>query len=261
MPRQDVKQHVQSRFSNVAANYRKSAVHSAGVDLDLMVERSPVRENSIVLDAGCGAGHTGMAFAPYVQRVIACDFTAGMLDQVATLAAERGIQNVSGQLADVEELPFRSSQFDIVATRYSAHHWQRPMRALTEFRRVLKDDGTFVISDIMASEDFAQDTFLQCIELLRDPSHVRDYRVSEWLEMMDAAGIQAEIIHSFSLKLHFETWIRRMQTPRQHAESIKSLFDEASADIKRAFGLPALIKGDDFDFYIPGAVIKGEMIR
>ena len=40
----------------------------------------------------------------------------------------------------------------------------------------------------MAREDYAQDTFLQTIELLRDPSHVRDYRISEWRDMLAAAG-------------------------------------------------------------------------
>ena len=129
---------------------------------------------------------------------------------------------------------------------------------MAECRRVLRDDGVFIISDIMASEAYAQDTFLQSLELLRDPSHVRDYRISEWLKMLRAAGFRAEVIHRFALKLHFETWIRRMRTPRQHAESIKSLFAEASEDIKREFQLPVTIDSDDFDFCIPGAVIKGQ---
>ncbi len=55
MPQQNVKQHIQSRFGNVAANYRSSAVHAAGVDLDLMVKHSPVTADCVVLDAGCGA--------------------------------------------------------------------------------------------------------------------------------------------------------------------------------------------------------------
>ena len=258
MTKQDIRQHVQTRFSRVAANYRSSAVHAAGADLDLMVEHSQVNGDCIVLDAGCGAGHTAMAFAPFVKQVIACDFTPVMLDQVAVLAHERAIRNVTGQLADVEALPFPAAHFDIVATRYSAHHWQRPERALAECRRVLKEDGVFIISDIMASEDYAQDTFLQCLELLRDPSHVRDYRISEWLHMLSEAGLQADVIHRFALKLHFETWIQRMQTPRQHADSIKSIFAEASEDIKREFQLPSSINSDDFDFCIPGAVIKGQ---
>ena len=259
--RADVKQQVQARFGSVAANYRKSAVHAAGIDLDLMVKHAPLEADSLVLDAGCGAGHTAMAFAPHAKLVFAGDFTPLMLEQVEALAEDRGINNVAPQVVDVEDLPFSAASLDIVATRYSAHHWQRPERALAECRRVLKEGGTFIISDIMAGEDYAQDTFLQGVELLRDPSHVRDYRVSEWLSMLAGVGFQTEVIHRFLLELHFESWIRRMETPRAHADIIKSIFAGAPADIKRAFQLPAQIDGDDFSFCIPGAVIKGVKTR
>ena len=261
MPQQDMKRKIQTRFGNVAANYRKSAVHSAGIDLDLMVRDSGVSPDSLVLDAGCGAGHTAMAFAPHVRRVIACDFTESMLEQVMTLAHERGIGNVETKLADVEALPYPDGHFDTVASRYSAHHWLRPERALSEFARVLKRDGALIMSDIMASENYALDTFLQSIELLRDPSHVRDYRISEWQAMMTAAGLQSEIIHRFELQLYFGTWTTRMATPAQNADMIVTLFNQASEDIKRGFQLPEQIKGRDFSFYIPGAVLKATLVN
>lgn len=252
-----MKQQVQSQFDDVAANYRTSAVHAAGEDLKLMVRLSPVTAEALVLDAGCGAGHTAMAFAPHVRQVIACDFTRSMLDEVKTLANERGIRNVTTQHGDVENLPFQDHTFDIVASRYSAHHWLHPERALTEFRRVLKPSGTFIISDIMAAENYAQDTFLQTIERLRDPSHVRDYRVSEWQSMLSAAGFAAELVHTFDLTLHFDKWTARMATPKQNAHMIKTLFNHASDDMKRGFGLPEHVSGRDFTFVIPGAIIKG----
>lgn len=256
MPSKDMKDRVQSRFAEVAENYRSSAVHAAGADLDWLVKCSGAQAQKLALDAGCGAGHTAMALAPRVRTVIACDFTPSMLQQVDALADERGISNVIAQLADVERLPFPDSCFDIIASRYSAHHWPQPERALSEFRRALKADGCFVISDIMASEEYAQDTFLQALELLRDPSHIRDYRVSEWRRMLADAGFEAEVVNRFRLRLHFGTWIKRMATPRQNADMIKALFAGASADIRAAFELPDRIRGDDFGFYIPGAVIR-----
>lgn len=253
----DVRDQVQQRFSDVAANYRTSKVHAAGNDLDLMVASSALRPESIVLDAGCGAGHTSLAFAPRVGRVIACDFTAAMLEQVETLARERGAQNVEAQLADVENLPFPVASFDLVVTRYSAHHWLRPEQALAEFRRLLKPGGELLISDIMAPEDYAQDTFLQAIELLRDPSHVRDYRLSEWRMMLSDTGFDTGVLLSFDLSLHFATWTKRMATPQQNQQMILTLFDGAPDEIKRAFDLPRRIRGNDFTFTIPGAVIRG----
>ena len=252
----DVKDLVQKRFGDVAANYRTSKVHAAGPDLDLMIEVSSLSPDSLVLDAGCGAGHTAFAFAASAGRVVACDFTRSMLEQVETLARERNIDNVSSQLADVDHLPFGDTAFDLVVTRYSAHHWLHPERALAEFRRLLNFDGAFLISDIMAHENYAQDTFLQTIELLRDPSHVRDYRISEWQSMLETVGFESEVILHFDLTLHFKTWTRRMATPVQNAELIKSLFSGASDDIKSAFRLPAKVTGDDFEFTIPGAVIR-----
>lgn len=256
-PALDLRSQVQKRFGDVAANYRESKVHAAGPDLDRMLEAASLSEGARVLDAGCGAGHTAMAFAAIADQVIACDFTPAMLQQVKALANEREVTNVRAQLADVENLPFPSSHFDLVATRYSAHHWLRPERALAEFMRLLKPDGALLISDIMAREDYAQDTFLQTIELLRDPSHVRDYRISEWREMLAGARFACEILLTFDLTLHFETWTRRMNTPRPNANMIKALFNGASVDIRAAFQLPAHVISDDFAFVIPGAVIRG----
>ena len=229
----DVKQQVQRRFGDVAANYRASKVHAAGPDLDLMVESAQLDAGALVLDAGCGAGHTALAFAAAVGRVFACDFTASMLAQLVALARQRRVGNIITQLADVECLPFPAGAFDLIVTRYSGHHWLHPQRALAEFRRLLKADGQLLISDIMAREDYAQDTFLQTIELLRDSSHVRDYRISEWRELLAAAGFDSEVLMHFDLTLRFGAWTRRMATPRQNAEMIKSLFSGASEDIRR----------------------------
>ena len=256
----DVAAHVQRQFGDVASNYRDSQVHAAGEDLDMLVAAAAPTGDSLALDAGCGAGHTALALAARAGQVIACDFTRAMLEQLRGLARERGIGNISAQQADVERLPCPANSIDIVATRYSAHHWLRPERALAEFARVLKPGGLFVISDIMAREDYAQDSFLQTIELLRDPSHVRDYRVSEWMRMLESAGFDAEAPQRFELTLHFATWTQRMRTPRVYRAAIKSLFAGASADIRRGFHLPAHIPADDdFTFVIPGAVMRARL--
>ncbi len=252
----DVKDHVQRRFADVAANYRSSRVHAAGPDLERMLEADALPADALVLDAGCGAGHAALAFAPQARLVIACDFSTAMLDQTTVLVRERGVANVAPQLADVERLPFAPARFDLVTTRYSAHHWSQPERALAEFARLLKPGGSLLLSDIMASENYAQDTFLQTLELLRDPSHVRDFRMSEWRRMLAAAGFNCEVLLRFKLRLHFAAWTRRMATPQRNQGMLKDLFRGAPADLKRAFQLPEAILDDDFSFVIPGGVIR-----
>ena len=256
-PPQDVNAHIQQRFGQTAANYRASKVHAAGPDLDQMIQiASPCHDDP---RAGRWLWRRAYRFGfrqTSASLVIACDFTPAMLDQAAMLARDAGIDNLITQLANVENLPFPDMSFDLVVTRYSAHHWRRPERALAEFRRLLKKDGALLISDIMAREDYAQDTFLQTIELLRDPSHVRDFRQSEWRDMLAQARFDSEPIMTFDLALRFDVWTRRMNTPDRNANMIKALFNGASADIKRAFRLPARVTGDDFEFVIPGALIR-----
>src|SRR5438876_10029960 len=83
----DVKQSVQRQFGQVAANYATSAVHVAGPDLDAMLVAAAPRFDARLLDAGCGAGHTVLAFAPLVAEVVAVDLTEALLTQARRLAA------------------------------------------------------------------------------------------------------------------------------------------------------------------------------
>src|SRR5512146_775976 len=132
----DIKQSVQRQFGAVAANYTTSAVHRGGPDLDAMLAAAAPHGDERVLDAGCGTGHTALAFAPLVAEVVGVDLTEAMLEQGRGLAAQRGLANVAFQYGDVERLPFPDATFDLVTSRYSAHHYPHPLVALREFARV-----------------------------------------------------------------------------------------------------------------------------
>ncbi|MCB0190164.1 MAG: methyltransferase domain-containing protein, partial [Caldilineaceae bacterium] len=98
------------------------------------------------------------AFARQTAHVVAVDFTENMLGQGRQLAAERAITNVDFRLGDVEQLPAGDGEFDLVVSRYSAHHWPHPQQALREFVRVLKPGGTLILNDIVSYDDLVCDT-------------------------------------------------------------------------------------------------------
>jgi len=252
---QDVKASVQQQFGNVAANYAASVVHSSGEDLSQMLTSLPLVGSERLLDAGCGAGHTGLAFAGLVQQVVAYDLTPTMLLEVQRLASERGIKNLLTHQGDVEQLPFEASAFDVVVSRYSAHHWPHPVTALQEFHRVLITEGYFLLSDIVAPEEPALDTFLQTIELLRDPSHVRDHSISQWLAMLKAAGFEAEVLFTWQLPLDFDAWVKRINTPVPQVEVLKTLFDGAPLEVRTAMDIQP-----NYQFSIPGALFRAQRI-
>jgi ubiquinone/menaquinone biosynthesis C-methylase UbiE len=248
----ETKDSVQKQFAPVAANYATSAVHIAGPDLTAMLAAADARYDQRALDAGCGAGHTALAFAPHLAEVVALDLTEAMLAQGRKLARDRGIANVTFQRGDVERMPFADASFDLVTSRYSAHHYPHPLVALAEFARVLKPGGTFLLVDVAAPELPAQDTFLNAIELLRDPSHVRDHTVEQWLHMCASAGFAAEALDTWPLRLEFESWVARMNTPFLAITQIRSLIDGATRDVRAALAIE-----EGYSFSVPTALLRG----
>jgi ubiquinone/menaquinone biosynthesis C-methylase UbiE len=228
---------VASQFGRRAEAYVASAVHAHGEDLDQLVEIVAARRVARGLDLGCGGGHVSFRVAPHIDEVVAYDLSADMLAAVARHAAERGLGNIVTEQGDVEHLPFADGSFDLVLSRYSAHHWHDYRAALGEARRVLKGGGRAVFMDVVAPSDALLDTYLQSLELLRDPSHVRNYTTEEWRQALAAAGLMPTRSTSRRLRLDFASWIGRMQPPAAHVAAIRSLQALAPREVADHFAI------------------------
>ena len=244
---------VQKQFGAVAAHYVSSAVHARGPDLPVLIEAAGLRGDERVLDLGTAVGHTAFAFAPHVARVTGVDVTDEMLAQARRLAVERGIGNVTFARADVADLPFERASFDLVTSRYSAHHYANPGQVAWEVARVLRPGGRFVLADTVAPDDPALDTFINAVELLRDRSHVRDHTVGQWRAMLATAGLSSEVFHGWDVELEFEEWVTRMQTPPAAVALLRSLLADAPPRAREAFRIRTR---DRLTFCLKGAIIR-----
>jgi ubiquinone/menaquinone biosynthesis C-methylase UbiE len=243
-----------AQFGAVAETYATSSYHASGPDLQALVQAAALAPTDEVLDLGCGAGHTALATAPHVMHVTAVDVTPDMLATAARLAQQRGLSNITFQQADASQLPFDAARFDLVTSRVAAHHFADPSKALAEVRRVLKPGGRFVLVDAISPEDAPQDTFLNCIEILRDASHVRDWRVSEWLRMLAESGLlEPTLVETFGIWLDGQEWVERMRTPATKVAMLRQLFAEASPAQQREF---AIRDGDGWGFRLGLALLR-----
>ena len=228
---------VAEQFGAAAVDYATFSYHAAGPDLAPMLAAAEMDGSERVLDLGCGPGHAALLFAPRARKVVALDPTPQMLDQGRRLAAERGLTNLSFELGTAEKIRFSDGSFDRVISRQSAHHWRDLRAALAEIDRVLSANGLFVLIDTVAPDDAVQDRFLNSIELLRDPTHVRDYAVSEWEAMASETDLRVEVLQSWSVRLEFDDWVKRSRTPRRQVELLRELFRVAPPEVCERFGL------------------------
>lgn len=232
-------QNVLRQFDPRAAAYLTSAVHAAGPDLQAaraLVEATMPRDLHL-LDAGCGAGHLGFTLAPLVARVTASDPSPAMLATTAAAARERGITNLDCAPGPVEALPFADATFGLVASRYSAHHWLDVPAALRELRRVARPGAFLLLIDVLGDERPLVDTHLQAMELLRDPSHVRNHDAARWRAMIEAAGFRLLQEQRWRIRLEFGAWITRMNTPAPVAATIRALQQGAPREVCEGLAL------------------------
>jgi ubiquinone/menaquinone biosynthesis C-methylase UbiE len=250
----DAKSHealVGQQFGSRASAYLTSAVHAQGADLQALAEMIDDKAGARVLDLGCGAGHVSFHAATRAAEVVAYDLSSDMLEVVAQAAADRGLTNVVTRQGVAEELPFADQSFDCVLSRYSTHHWRDFPAGLREVRRVLKSGGCFGVVDGISPGVPLFDTYLQGTELLRDPSHVRNYSIAEWTAALVAAGLKPETVTTDHVRLEFTSWVERMRTPKVQVDAIRALQQAMSENVARYFDL-----GADGSFNLETALIK-----
>jgi SAM-dependent methyltransferase len=244
---------IRRQFGAAADRYAVSAYHHLGPDLTALIDAAELAGGERALDLGTGTGHTALALAPRAAEVVAVDLTTPMLEQARRLAGERGFSNVRFELGDATALPYAGASFDLVTCRVCAHHFADAAAAMREAARVLRPGGRLLLVDSVAPEDPAEDTFLNAIELLRDPSHVRDYSVSQWRTMLADAGLAVEHLATWGVPLDFDDWVERMGTPHATRLQLKVLFDDATDQVRDAFELRT---GAAYGFDIPIALLR-----
>lgn len=122
---------------------RRSAAHDAAFLLQYL------KQGMRLLDVGCGPGSITVDLAELFPRgeVVGIDKQLPLVEQARLRAAARGVSNTRFEVADAYRLPFPDASFDAIFANGLLMHLREPLRALIEFRRVLRPGGVAGLRD------------------------------------------------------------------------------------------------------------------
>ncbi|WP_255192611.1 class I SAM-dependent methyltransferase [Natronobeatus ordinarius] len=227
----DRKRAAAASFDDHASAYVHSPVHREGADLEQLA--SWCADADCALDVATGAGHAaGALLEAGVDAVVAADASPTM---VATALEE--YPGLRGTVVDAERLPFADDAFDAVTCRIAAHHFPNPDRFVREVARVLAPGGTVALEDNVAPPEASLEDFLNEVERLRDPTHVRSYTEREWRSWFADAGLAVEETQLLKKTLEYERWVATLEVPPERRERLERRFANPPPGACEAFDL------------------------
>src|SRR5580698_7099737 len=216
------------QFTRQAAPFAGSASIRNEEALNRIVEWSSTGPQDTVLDVASGPGLLVCAFARAAKHATGVDMTPAMLEQAHKLQKEKGLTNVSWQPGDVYSLPFPQPQFSIVSSRFAFHHFQDPLAALKEMKRVCLPEGRIVVADMAPLPEKA--AALNAAELLRDPSHARALPEQELRELFGQAGLTDPQVNHYRVEGEMEELLARSFPNEGDADRLRKIFADSIPD-------------------------------
>jgi SAM-dependent methyltransferase len=167
------------------------------------------------------------------------------------------------KLHDVpHRLPFADRSVALVTSRACPHHFHSIQVAVNEMAGVLTRGGRLGIADGTVPDDPEIDAFVNALDVLHDPTTVRNYSGREWRGFYEAAGLRVDSVADDVFEndegMSLADWLAR-----SGASSV--VFDEARAMLLGAATkiqeyLRVRDEGEDVRFDLPRCVIVGKRV-
>lgn len=133
-------------FRSAAAQWDALRVELFGPRVDAYALAATLSPLAVVGELGCGSAPLARLVAPFVRQVIAVDNSPAMIS--AAHQQLTGLQNVSLQLANLDQLPLEDNHLDAAWLVLVLPYFAQPVSILREAARVLKPGAPLVIVDM-----------------------------------------------------------------------------------------------------------------
>jgi ubiquinone/menaquinone biosynthesis C-methylase UbiE len=167
-----------------------------------------IPEGVRILDIGCGPGAQSLELArlaePFEGKVVAVDFFEQYLDEARRRATQSGLNNITFQKADMNNLPFDSGSFDLLWSE-GAIYIMGFENGLTGWKRLLKPGGALAVTEISWMTNHLPET----VRTFWSENYAAMQTVEENLKTTQACGYR--VLNHFTLPER--AWFDEYYTP------------------------------------------------
>jgi len=235
-PFDDIQLAAHDQFNERADQYGKSHILANVADVEKALAELKLRTGTQALDVATGNGHTAICLAEKGFHVTACDISEGMLNQAIQLAAEKKL-SINFHVHEAEKLPYPDGAFGLVTCRVAAHHFSSPESFIRETSRVLKTYGYLVLIDGTVPDDQVEAyEWMNEVEKLRDPSHVRFITPNVWRKWCVDAGMTVTHSKVEAFKQPDLNWYFNVaNTPPENRKKVLEMLAKAPPSVRELF--------------------------
>lgn len=168
-----------------------------------------LKTDSKVLDVGCGPTCAGQLFDIGLKT-----YLDPLMDSYLKTYPEK-LPEGEKICSTAESIPKQDSSFDVVICINALDHMINPVKALSEMRRVLKKDGTFVLGIFLHPPPiaFARRFFERWLPFFREDAHPYSYTLKSIHRLLNKFFVIQQEIRvfrknsAFIPSLHREDWM------------------------------------------------------
>jgi ubiquinone/menaquinone biosynthesis C-methylase UbiE len=214
----DERRAVQEEFERVAEVFVERT--QGRFDEMDVVPFSRVGRGATVLEVGAGTGNFLSLFTGIAGRLIASDLTQAMLE-----VARRHHDGIEVVAADGARLPFRSASIELVATAQALHHIHEPIPVLSEMKRVVAKAGRVLVVDQVAPESYEQTSFMNALDVIRDPTHAATRPASAFRIMVRKAGLEILDERVWEGRARLSQWMWPGEFPEERIAAVRDFIE------------------------------------
>ncbi len=154
------KQQVEQMFDSIAPKYDfLNHFLSAGIDnlwrkraINTLLTKKP----KYILDMATGTGDLAFEALKRLNpdKIVGLDISEGMLSYARKKAKHRGIEIISFERGDSENINYSENTFDAVTVAFGVRNFENLDKGLKELQRVLKPGGSVVVLEFSKPQNF-----------------------------------------------------------------------------------------------------------